>query len=291
MKTVVMTEDVPEFLDRPIPEAGAGELVVRVAAAAVNPIDVQTADGLPRRIGWTAPDAVLELGWDFAGEVVATAPDTSIAAGTTVAGLVPGTERGSFAEYVAVPEAAVAPVPKGLDVVAAGSVPLNTLTAAQAVDLLGEPDGELLVTGAAGAVGLYAVTLAARAGWRVAAYARPSDREVVLAAGAASAPGGVGDGYAAVLDAAALGDPAVAAVADGGVYVGVLPSATPTSDRVRVAAVSVVPDGARTRELLGLVADGVLAARVRSTVPLERFADALEEAGRPGGRGRVVLTT
>jgi hypothetical protein len=69
-----------------------------------------------------------------------------------------------------VPATAAALLPGGLDPVDAASVPLNALTAAQMLDRLGPPDGRtLLVTGAAGAVGGYAVALAAHAGWTVTA--------------------------------------------------------------------------------------------------------------------------
>ncbi len=108
--------------------------------------------GLINQPEWTG------LGWDFAGTIVATGPGVDLPVGTRVAGLVDGFDRdfGTYAEQLVVPAATVAVVPDGLDLVAASTVPLNGLAAAQIVDLLGDapPDGNrLLVTGAAGAVG------------------------------------------------------------------------------------------------------------------------------------------
>ena len=82
------------------------------------------------------------------------------------------------ADYVILPADAVAPVPDGIDPVAASTMPLNALTADQALDLVDPSRGDsLLVTGAAGGVGGYVVPLALERGWRVTALARERDRE------------------------------------------------------------------------------------------------------------------
>ena len=82
------------------------------------------------------------LGWDFAGTVLATGPGVDLAVGTRVAGLVDGFDRdfGTYAEQLVLPAADLAVVPDGLDLVAAATVPLNGLAAAQIVDLLGDGD-------------------------------------------------------------------------------------------------------------------------------------------------------
>ena len=100
------------------------------------------------------------LGWDFAGTVVAAGDGVDLAVGTRVAGLLVGFDRdhGPYAEQLVVAAGDLAVVPDGLDLVAASTVPLNGLAAAQIVDLLGDAPVEanrLLVTGAAGAVGAY----------------------------------------------------------------------------------------------------------------------------------------
>ncbi len=173
---------------------------------------------------------------------------------------------------------------------------LNALTAAQALDLLDfRPGQSLLVTGAAGAVGGYAVQLAAHRGITVTGLAREADAELVRSLGAtdvttvAAAGGGtrIAD---AVLDAAVLGEPALEWVRDGGVYVGVIPQAAPASVRgVRTDAGEVSADAARLAELVALVDEGVLTLRVAQTYALEEAAKAHARLAEGGVRGRLVL--
>lgn len=110
------------------------------------------------------------------------------------------------------------------------------------------PGQSLLVTGAAGAVGGYAVQLAAHRGISVTGLAREGDEELVRSLGAGRfTSGAVADGsFDAVLDAAVLGEPALAWVRDGGRNAGVIPQAEPASVRgVRTDAVEVSADGRR----------------------------------------------
>lgn len=279
----------PAIVEVLVPELRAGEVLVRIAAAAVNPVDAFTAAGGPRDAGWAAPDAVLGLGWDLAGEVVAVGDGAAITPGTRVAAIVADPTVATFAEYVALPAADVAPIPDGIGTVDAAALPLASLTAAQALDLVGEPGGDLLITGAAGAVGGFAVPLAVRAGWTVTGLARPADAEGVRDAGAEAATGLTG-GYDAALDTASLGESVAATVRDGGAYIAVLPGTEPRTDRIRSVAVSVRADGQRLAGLFDLAAQGVLAPRVRATFPLARFDEALAAAATRGARGKVVVT-
>lgn len=285
----VVPGGAPALVDLPVPEARAGEVLVRVAAAAVNPVDPFTAAGGPRDAGWVGPDVVLGLGWDLAGEVVAAGDGVALAPGTRVAAIVADPTVATFAEYVALPAADVAVVPAAIGTVDAAALPLATLTAAQALDLVGEPGGELLITGAAGAVGGFAVPLAVRAGWSVTGLARPADAEAVRNLGAVAITDPAG-GYDAALDTASIGEPVAATVRDGGAYIAVLPGTEPRTDRIRSVAVSVRADGARLASLLDLAAQGVLVPRVRTTVPLARFDEALAAASTRGARGKVVIT-
>ena len=150
--------DSIEIIDVHVVEPGPGEVRVGIAAAPVNPVDLAVAGGLFQAMGLINQPERTGLGWDFAGTVVATGPGVDLAVGSRVAGLVGGLDRdfGTYAELLVVPAADLAVVPDGLDLVAASTVPLNGLAAAQMVDLLGDAptDGNrLLVTGAAGAVG------------------------------------------------------------------------------------------------------------------------------------------
>src|SRR3954462_10061113 len=170
---VVRTPGGPEsieVIEVPVVEPGPGEVRVRIAAAAVNPVDLGVAGGSFHGMGLINHPEHTGLGWDFAGTVVASGPGVDLATGTEVAGLVVGFDRdfGTYAEQIVVPAADVAVVPEGLDLIAAATVPLNGLTALQILDLLGEPtaDGNrVLVTGAAGAVGGFILRLAQERGW------------------------------------------------------------------------------------------------------------------------------
>ncbi|WP_436499301.1 alcohol dehydrogenase catalytic domain-containing protein [Actinokineospora sp. HUAS TT18] len=290
MRAAVVRDQAIEFIDVPTPDPGPGEIRVRVAAAGVNPVDIQTVDGVYRALGWiTQPDHV-GLGWDVAGIVTAAAAGFKV--GDRVAALSAGVDKplGPYAEEVVVPASAAALVPANLELTEAATVPLNSLTAAQALDQLGPATGSLLVTGAAGGVGGYAIALAARAGWRVTALARQADRDFVLANGATdllTAPEGTFD---AVLDAAVLGDAAVALVRDGGHYMGVQPPRKPEGHgRITVDAVLVQSDGATLAALLQDTADGTLPARISTTLPLDEAAAAHKTLAAGGTRGRLLL--
>jgi NADPH:quinone reductase-like Zn-dependent oxidoreductase len=284
--------DSIEIIDVPVIEPGPGEVRVEVAGAAVNPVDLALAGGVFHGLGLVHQPDHTGLGWDFAGIVTTAGPDVDLPAGSRVAGLVAGFDRdfGTYAEQLIVPARDTAPVPEGLDLAAAATVPLNGLAAAQLVDLLGDGGGRsLLVTGAAGAVGGYVVSLAQDRGWRVTGLARPEDEGFVRGLGAdfttAAAPG-----WDAVADGAVLQEQGVALVRDGGLFVGVQPGAAPAEERgVTVRVVVTEPDGARLAQLLEATARGHLPARVHAVVPLDQVATAHRAVAKGGVRGRYVL--
>ncbi|ALO95353.1 Dehydrogenase [Streptomyces hygroscopicus subsp. limoneus] len=282
--------DAVEIAEVPVPEPGAGQVRIKVAAGALNPVDAGVRAGFFGGAGKT-----LGLGWDAAGTVDAVAVAAAWQVGDPVVALVPGVSDplGAHAEYVVVDADAVAKAPATVDAVHAGTLPLNGLTAVQALDLLDlAPGASLLVTGAAGAVGAFAVQLAAHRGIEVTGHARAGDEELVRSLGAAHfTAGGVGPGSVdAVLDAAVLGEPALEWVRDGGAYIGVRPGAYPASVRgVRTGAVAVTADGARLAELVRLVDEGVLTLRVAGTFALEDAVEAHARLAEGGVRGRVVL--
>jgi NADPH:quinone reductase-like Zn-dependent oxidoreductase len=286
--------DSIEIIEVPVVEPGPGEVRVEIAAAPVNPVDLAVAAGFFHGTGLINQPERTGLGWDFAGTVVATGLGVDIAIGTRVAGMVDGFDRdfGTYAEQLVAPAANLAVVPDGLDLVAASTVPLNGLAAAQIVDLLGDAptDGNrLLVTGAAGAVGGYVASLAQDRGWQVTGLARPQDGEFVRGLGADFTTHAE-PGWDAVADAAALQERGLALVRDGGAFVGVQPSSEPATERgVTVAAVVAHPDGPRLGELLDRIASGELPARVHAVVPLDQVADAHRAVAKGGVRGRYVL--
>jgi len=266
MRTLIARQDTtePSVLDVADlgPDLDAGDVLIDVVASSVNPIDHFVASGnahpvfgLPHQVG---------LGWDVVGRVRAVGTEVEgLAPGDLVAGLHDDLTASSraHATQVVLPVAALALVPAELSPVDAATVPLNALTADQALRPLGAANGRsLLVTGAAGAVGGYAVALAAAAGWEVTGLARAQDERWVRAAGAAhfvTSPEPAA--YDVVFDAAVLDVAALAATRDGGDYVGVMPPALPPAERgVRASAVSVRADGAGLSELLARSAAGEL---------------------------------
>jgi NADPH:quinone reductase-like Zn-dependent oxidoreductase len=286
--------DSIEIVDRPVVEPAPGEVRVRVAAAAVNPVDLGVANGVFHAMGLVHQPDWTGLGWDFAGTVDATGVAVDLARGTRVAGVVEGFDRdfGTYAEHLVVPAADLAVVPDELDLVTASTVPLNGLAASQIVDLLGDaPAGHnrLLVTGAAGAVGAYVVSLAPDRGWQVTGLARAEDDEFVRGLGA-DFTAQAERGWDAVADGAALQQRGVALVREGGIFVGVQPSAVPPTERgVSVAVVVAHADAPRLTELLVRAANGELPARVHAVVPLDEVADAHRAVAKGGVRGRYVV--
>lgn len=285
--------DSIEIIDVPVREPGPGQVRVEIAGAAVNPVDLGVTAGVFHGLGLVNQPEYTGLGWDFAGTVSAVGPDVDIPVGSRVAGLIDGFDRnfGTYAEQLIVSASDIAAVPDGLDLTTAATIPLNSLAAAQLVDLLGDGEGQrLLVTGAAGAVGGYVIPLAEERGWRVTGLARAEDEEFVRGLGAdfttATSPG-----WDAVADGAALQEQGLALVRDGGRFVGVQPSAMPEEQRgITIRVVVTRPDGARLAQLLESTASGRLPARVHAVVPLDQVAAVHRAVAKGGVRGKYVLT-
>lgn len=268
------------------------EVRIRTAAAGINPVDGFVRDGVFKAGGGTTLDRV-GLGWELAGAVTEAGADVpgELAAGTRVAALSGGADTtvGGQAEELVLPASAAAPVPDELDLVDASTIPLNALTADQALALAGEPRGTLLVTGAAGAVGAFAVSLAVERGWRVLGLARSGDRELITGLGGELVTDLAEVGTVeAVLDAAVIGAPVLDTVGEGGVAVAVIAGSLPERAGVTVREVLVQPDGARLAELLADTAQGRWPVRVRAEHPFDAAETAYAELAA-GGRGRVVL--
>ncbi|WP_327287937.1 NADP-dependent oxidoreductase [Streptomyces sp. NBC_01198] len=291
-----------ELVTIPLPEPGPGQIRIRVEAATVNPVDLATRSGALVEAGLMAARGYTGIGWDVAGVVDRLGSGvTAFAPGQRVIGLrdLLDVSLGAYSEYLALDAAAVAPAPPGVSAVAAATLPLNSLTALQALNLLDLAAGDtVLVTGAAGAVGGFAVELAARRGLRVLAQASAADEEFVRSLGAewivsrdASdlatdvrrlVPGGI-DG---ALDTAGLGIRALAAVRTRGAYVTVVGGSAPLPLRgIRVHQQWISSDGAALAELAAMD----LTLRVADILPLERAAEAHDRLAAGGIRGRLML--
>ncbi|WP_157475194.1 zinc-binding dehydrogenase [Parafrankia sp. EUN1f] len=279
-----------------LPPLGPGDLRIRVVAASVDPVDT-LFDGGPTRMIFGL-DGTVGLGWSFSGVITETGAEvTGFAVGDKVAAIhrdVTAPVR-AHAEETVVPAASAALLPAGLDLADAATLPLNALTAAQMVDRLGPADGRnLLVTGAAGAVGGYAVALAAQAGFAVTGLARETDHDFVRRAGARALVTELPElperSFDAVVDGAVLHAGALGALRDGGTFVGVVSASPATSERgIEVVIVNVEPDGAQLAGLLALAAAGVLEPRVAGQVPLADAATAYSKVAGGGQRGRWLL--
>lgn len=294
----------PEVLspaDRPDPAAGPGEVVVRILAATINPTDLSTRAGQSRR---RTPDLEppFVLGWDLAGEVSSVGDTvTAYGPGERVAGMIPFTDIGgrvgAYAEAAAVDPSWLAPLPDGVSFEEGATLPLNALTARQALDLLGLAAGSrLLITGASGGVGGFAVQLAVAAGIRVVAVAGRDDEAWVAGFGISELlprdadPGEI-EPVDGVLDAVPLG-PAVStpALRDGGTAVFTRPPDPPESERgLRFETIRVQPDSATLRELAEQLAAGALRTRVAQVLPLAQAAEGHRVVEAGGLRGKVVL--
>jgi NADPH:quinone reductase-like Zn-dependent oxidoreductase len=296
--------DAIELIDTPVPVPGPGQVRIAVAATAVNPVDVAVASGALVQIGLTAPREQFGLGWDVAGTVDAVGPGVDLPVGTAVIGLADllGRPLKTHAEQVVLDATAVAPAPRGVDPVAASTIPLNALTADQALDLLALPPGAtVLVTGAAGAVGGYTVQLARHRGLDVVAVAAPADEPLVRELGARHvAPRGadlptvvrelVPGGVDGVVDAALVGVAAQETVRNGGAFVHLVATPPPPALRgIRVHTVLVSADGDRLSRLADLTEAGVISTRVAGVHALDEAPAAYREVAGGGLRGRMVL--
>jgi NADPH:quinone reductase-like Zn-dependent oxidoreductase len=298
--------EVLQVAEVAVPAPGPGQVRIRVEAATVNPVDLATRSGALAEAGLLPERDLVGLGWDVAGVVAETGAGVSgFAVGDRVVGLSDRLDVavGTHADQVVLDATAVAPAPAGVSAVAAATLPLNGLTAVQALDRLGLGEGQsLLVTGAAGAVGGFAVQLAAERGLRVVAVAGGGDEELVRAMGAEwfvprstvrlgtavreFVPGGT-DG---ALDAAGLGAAALDAVRGGGAFAALVAGGAPAALRgTTVFHTWIRADGARLADLVALAETERLTLRVAETLPLEQVAAAHERVAKGGLRGRVVL--
>jgi len=285
-----------ELSEVPDPSPGDGDALVHVRAASLGPWDLAAATGAFAGAGGSS-DFPQVQGWDFAGET---------ADGRRVVGFVaqPWMGVGAFAEQISVPEGILAELPDALGFAEGSALPVCGLTARLLLETAAVSDGDLvLLTGAAGMVGGFALQLATARGARVVAAVRDADADEARRLGAetvVSTDSGLEaqvreqlkEGVDVCLDTVGLGDAALACVRDGGKFVTTVPTAVPDATRgIDPETVQVQPNAAATAELAGRAAAGQLTIRVAETLPLERFRDAYARLGRGGLRGKIVLTS
>ncbi len=310
MRAVGFTEfgdpDVIHIVTVARPSPGPGQVLVKVAAATVNPTDLGFRQG-----GRALPPGIEPpyiAGMDLAGVIAETGPGVAQwQAGDHVMAAVspwlPG--GGAQAEYRVVAEDQLAKVPDGWSLIEAATLPMNGMTVRTALDMLALPAGATLaVTGSAGIVGQYAIQLGRHAGLTVIGDAKADDVALVESFGARHVvPRGAAmaaavralypAGVDAVIDAALLGPKILPAVRDGGQLLAVRPFQGETERGIAIHLVLVgnhLHEGHRIAELADLVAKGVLTLRVAEALPAERAAQAHRRLAAGGVRGRLVLT-
>lgn len=170
--------------DIPVPEPSENEVLIRVKAAAVNPLELLIVTGSVRLIqGYAMP---LTLGNECAGVVEGVGAGVSgFAAGDRVYTRLPLNRIGAFAEYVAVDYRAIAKMPEGYDFATAAAIPLTGLTAYQGIveELEARPGDTLLIPGGSGSFGQMAVPVARALGLRVVVTGNERAREQFLTLG------------------------------------------------------------------------------------------------------------
>ena len=294
----------PEALvyeDVPVPALRAGDALVRVHAAGVSPAEFtwrlyETPDGRSR-----LPKI---LSHEVSGVVAAVAPDVrDVKVGDAVYALTDFFRDGAAAEYVAVPAADLAPKPAAVDHAAAATVPLSGLTAWQALfDHARLRAGQrVLIHGAAGGVGSFAVQLARWRGAHVIATASARNVEFVRGLGAAEViDRGATPFEAVVRDVDVVLDSIGGAVTErswsvlrpGGLLVTIVRQPPQwTAGRAAGGLFFIVePSRTQLNELTRLIDSGAVRPIVEAVLPLERAREAYERGIANPPRGKLVLT-
>ena len=294
---------VLRYEDAPCPRAGVGELLVRVHAAALNPIDWKTRSGVTKHASLSFP---FTGGWDLSGVVEAVGEGCAgSAVGDKVFGLARFPEQGAtFAEYCSVPAADVVRKPATLSHLEAAAVPLAALTAWQALIETAELGASqtVLVHAAAGGVGHFAVQLAKWAGATVIGTGSGASRDVVLGLGADrfidytarrfdDVPG-----YADVVLEPLSGEVrerSWAVLCEGGLLVAIVgprPEPDEAERRGRRAAFVLVQRNASQLERIArLIDEGHLRPRLERVFPLAEAAEAYRLSETGHAHGKIVL--
>jgi NADPH:quinone reductase-like Zn-dependent oxidoreductase len=300
--------EVLEVATVPIPRPAAGEVLVHVRAAGLNPVDTGFIRGpLPFVSGFTLP---VVPGWDVAGTVVMRGEGAeTFGIGDDVFGLsrFPRLTEGTFAEYTTVPAADLAVKPDELSWEQAGALPLVGLTALQAFASVGgiTPGTRVLIEAAAGGVGHVAAQIAKAAGATVIGTASARRHDFLRGIGVGEpidytntpdvfAAAGHVDGVLLSSTPQAVAD-AAESVRPGGFLVSIMHgvtaeiAATAAGREVRHADMLVAADGAGMRRLAELVTSRQLTVRVAQTYPLDRADEAYAQVGFRHTPGKVVL--
>ncbi|MFI9081450.1 NADP-dependent oxidoreductase [Streptomyces sioyaensis] len=296
--------EVLELVSMPRPEPRATEVLVRVVAAGVNPIDWKT-----RRAGGEIGQPPFTVGWDVAGTVEAVGSGvTRFAVGDRVFGMPEfPREAGAYAEYVTARARHLARMPEGLEFVEAAALPLSSLIAWQSlVDTAAVSQGDrVLIQGAAGGVGHLAVQIAKSLGAYVLGTCEAKDVAFLRALGVDEPIDFTQQDVAAIvrdvdvvldLVGGRVSMASLPLLRDGGLLISVpsftdlVPVREAAGGRVRVTGILVEPDRMGMDAIADLVAEGKLQVRVAQVFPLEEAARAHELGETGAAPGKTVLS-
>ncbi|MFJ6382520.1 NADP-dependent oxidoreductase [Kitasatospora sp. NPDC092039] len=294
--------EVLEVVETERPAPLGGEVLVRVHASGVNPVDVAVRSGAYPLLG----EPPYGVGWDISGVVEEAGPGARFKPGDEVFGMpfFPRAATG-YADYVAVPSRQVARKPATLDHVQAAALPLAALTAWQGlVDAAGLTAGQrVLIHRAAGGVGHFAVQIAKARGAHVIALASEAKHEFVRGLGADEVIDYRTTDYTeavadvdVVFDSSSEGTRALEVLKPGGTLVSIMEHwNTELAAKIeeagrRFAGVSVEPDYASLEAIAALVDEGRIRPHVAETFPLAEAGKAHELVGSGRVQGKVVLT-
>ena len=290
--------------DLPDPTPADNEVLVRVHASSVNPVDNSIAAGLLAQMGVQYEYPVI-LGRDYAGVVEQTGSAVSgYKPGDPVFGFVlhadPTVRDGAWAELITVTEElSIAHAPDGVDLSIAGAAPLAGITAMTAADALDLSEGDvLLVAGATGGVGSLAVQLAAKASARILAPALPEDEQFLRELGVSDVLPRDGDLAAAVRERFPDGVDALLDLinyAPGSYDAALKPDArvaSPTGaagDGPGRTNVMSAPTGENLQRLGRLLADGTLRVHNQATYELAQVPEALAALPAEHTQGKLAI--
>lgn len=291
--------DALELASVPLPQPAAGIVVVRVKASGINGLDWKIREGYLKDAIPTVFPTV--LGLELAGEVHAAAPGGRFKVGDRVLGLTaPG--AGAYAQYVAVPEALLAPIPTGLADTVAAALPVAGLTAWQMLHVAGEPlaGQTVLVHGAAGGVGSLLVQMARHQGLKVIATSSASSRAHLKSLGVETVIDRARENFAElvsnvdlVIDLAGADAPdrSWSVLREGGTLVSAVrfDVAAPRADGRRGIAFMMQPDADRIGRVAAAAASGELSVTIAETVSLSEVPAALERNRTGHGPGKAVV--
>jgi NADPH:quinone reductase-like Zn-dependent oxidoreductase len=302
MKAIVINaygnEDVLNYVEVDCPEPQAGEVLVKVLVAGVNPVDWKIRDGMGERLGLKLP---ISLGGEIAGIIEKIGDDVSdFQVGDPVYGIIPS---GGYAEYAIAKIGEIATKPQSLDFENAAAIPLGALTAWQAMfDLANLSSGQrILITAAAGGVGSLAVQLAKAKGAFVIGMASGRNEAFVKDLGADEFIDYTQQNFAEVVkDLDVVFDTvggetferAFQTLKPGGFLVTAVqfPSAEKVQEfGIKAARVYCKPNAVQLAAISELVNAGQLKAHVSTVLPIAEVKKAhqLSQSGRT--RGKIVL--